>query len=195
MEHNCLITLKKLSQTIQTEFGMTISTSTIGRHLQNCLFSVKKVTPMSVAVNNESNKNLSKGFFEKLLQYSAEGKAIFYQDETNLNLFTRRSRGRAVIGEKAVILTPSSKGPNIHCIGLYSNIYGLAYFERRPGCFKQELFQDWFSRALYHLRDTLNISLGNIVIVIDNAPCHSQIEAAVHRNLDFIGVHTLRMAS
>ena len=75
-----------------------------------------------------------------------------------------------------------------------SKVYGLAYFERRRGCFKHELFQDLFSRALYYLRDTLNISLGNFVIVIENAPCHTQIEAALHRNLDFIGVQILRMS-
>ena len=84
-------TEKKLSQSIQTELGVAFSTSTVGRHLQNCLFSVKKVTPMSVAVNNESNENLRKWFVKKLLHYSAEGKVILYHDEANLNLFTRRS--------------------------------------------------------------------------------------------------------
>ena len=87
MEHNCLITLKKLTYQ----------------------FKLSLVWLFLPALFVERNEIFRKGFAKKLLQYSAEGKTIFYQEDTNLNLFARRSRGRAAIGEKAELLLTSKE--------------------------------------------------------------------------------------
>ena len=42
-------------------------------------------------------------------------------NETNINLYCRRTRGRAPAGQRAVVALPESKGSNVHVIGAITN--------------------------------------------------------------------------
>ena len=79
-----------------------------------------------------------------------DGKTIIWMDETNLNLFCRRSQGRARVGEREVMALPTSKGPNIHVICALS-AYQMIYMTRRRGAFKSDTAKAWLLEMLGNL--------------------------------------------
>ena len=97
-------------------------------------------------------------------------------DETNLNLFCRKSQRRARVGERAVMALPTSKGPNIHVICALS-AYQMIYMTRRRGVFKADTTKGWLLEMLEHL--PLGITVDSVVVVYDNASCHSKFEECV----------------
>ena len=108
-----------------------------------------------------------------------EGKTIIWMDETNLNLFCRRSQGRARAGERAVLALRACKGPNIYVISALS-AYQMIYMTRRRGAFKSDTAKAWLLEMLEHL--PVGITVDSVVVVSDNAPCHSKFEECVIEN-------------
>ena len=94
-------------------------------------------------------------------------------DETNFNLHISRRDGRSIRGSRATSISSGSKGPNVHMIGCIGSL-GLIHHEIRRGSFTKELAKDWM-RTAFRLAREKNAS--PIVMVIDNAGCHSGIES------------------
>jgi transposase len=84
---------------------------------------------------------------------------------------------------------PNSKGPNIHMIGALTQA-GMLKFMRRRGSFKKEDFLEWL-RTVVTTASSQGIANDSIVLVIDNAPCHSRAESIA---LEYPGVVVLRLA-
>jgi transposase len=192
LEQNSQITLKQMRESIQRQFNVILSNTCVAKNLEAQMWTVKKVTNIPVSVNSDDNKEKRRVFVTSLLAAMNAGKIVLFQDETNLNLFTARSYGRAPAGTRAKRVLPNSKGSNIHCIGLYSQIGGIIYFERRRGSFTKDLYAEWFVRMLNSLADRFEVN--NVVVVIDNAPCHTAIELFINNNHAHFGVEIMRMA-
>lgn len=115
---------------------------------------------------------------------------MVYVDESNINLFLRRTKGRAKVGNRAVVKLPSSKGANVHMVGALSQT-GFVSFLRRRGSFKAEDFKMWLRGVCQTLSTTHAINMDSIEIVLDNAPCHSKAEELL---ADFPGLSICRLA-
>lgn len=191
LENNSQITLKQIKESINFNFNVVISISCIANSLASQTWTVKKITNEPIAVNSIQNKHLRANFVNEIMRAMAQNKVIFYEDETNLNLFTQRTVGRAPVGQRARRLLPNSKGPNVHCIGVYGQLGGLQYFERRRGAFKKIDFQEYFVRMLNNLQQL--VPLNNTVIVIDNAPNHIGIEEFIAEHHPNLGIQILRL--
>ncbi|MEL7309573.1 MAG: transposase [Pseudomonadota bacterium] len=127
------------------------------------------------------------------MQYIGECRHVLYTDESNVNLFLRHSRGRFFRARypstRAVVRMPSSKGANKHMIGAISQM-GIVQFDRKRGSFTKDLFAEWMRNLLQKVVDGGTLA-RNIVVVIDNAPCHSGIESVF---AEFPGSQVLRLA-
>ena len=86
-------------------------------------------------MNTDANKELRRQYVQRASQYMRNGNIAIWMDETNLNLFCRRSQGRARVGERAVMALPTSKGPNIHVVCALS-AYQIIYMTRGREAFK-----------------------------------------------------------
>ena len=64
---------------------------------------------MPDGVNTLTNKMKRKEFVRKVMKYAGEGKFFVYVDESNVNLFIRRTVGRAKKGCRIVVPRPNSK--------------------------------------------------------------------------------------
>jgi hypothetical protein len=93
-------------------------------------------------------------------------------------LFCRRTTGRARIGSRAIQQLPEARGPNVHLIGAISTA-GVVTMERRRGSFTANLAHTWATSLLQHWQEMGN-QLADLVIVCDNAPCHSRLEAVTN---------------
>jgi hypothetical protein len=69
-------------------------------------------------------------------------------------------------------------GPNVHLIGAISTA-GIVTMERRRGSFTANLAHTWATSLLQHWQEMGN-QLADLVIVCDNAPCHSRLEAVTN---------------
>lgn len=192
IEENVSITLREIVDKLKTVHNISVCRSTVDNHLHNMLFTVKKVNNEREQMNIEINKQKRRDYVQRILEINGEvDSVIVFIDETNFNLYTKRQYGRSSKGKKAVSRDPSSKGPNIHVIGGIST-NGLEFWESRRGSFKKAQAEDWMKRLI---RTMVNrgTNVQDIVLVIDNAPCHSDIERILNED-EFNLVRIIRLA-
>jgi transposase len=186
---NPQLTLREMAARLQVEFALVVTPQTIALHLDGRMFSVKKVHFQAETANSLHNRCLRKVYVENVMQATGAGKYLLFVDESNVNLFIRRTVGRALVGSRAVVKMPSSKGANIHMLGALTQT-GMVGFTRRRGSYKAEHCNLWI-RELVQGVINQGIPSNSIVVVLDNAPCHSRVEQAV---VDFPGTTILRLA-
>ncbi|VEN49333.1 unnamed protein product, partial [Callosobruchus maculatus] len=168
IEDDCGLILKQVKMKVLTNFRRKVSTSTIGNYLEGRLFTIKQVHIQPISMNYEENKRRRAEYVTALNRYIELGKQIVWIDETNFNLFCRRTRGRSRVGVRAVQHLPAARGPNVHLIGAISPA-GVVTMERRRGSVSSDSANIWITNLLQRWQDMG--SEGDLVIVCDNAPC------------------------
>lgn len=177
VENSVDLTLQQIKNRIRNEFNKEVCVTTIGNYFEGRIFTLKQVHTEPINMNNEENRRRRAEYVHNLNNYIRDGKQVIWMDETNFNLFCRRTRGRSVKGSRAVQILPASRGPNVHLIGAISTA-GVVFMERRRGSFTANLANDWVERLLIQWQNAGN-EVDDLVIVCDNAPCHSRLEEAV----------------
>ena len=107
------------------EFNICISNTCIAKDFSTQTWTVKKIPTEPAGVNADVDEHIRYNFVTYIMTTMANGKTVMYHDETNLNLLTQRTCGRAPAGKRAKRTLPNSKGPNVHCIGLYAQLGGM----------------------------------------------------------------------
>lgn len=186
VEENPLVTLAEIGRKLHQDMGVSLSTNTIHKHLNGRLYTVKKVLAQPVGMNSQENREKRAQFVRKVMEATGQGRTLIYMDETNVNLFLRRSQGRARRGTRCSVLAANSKGPNVHVIGAMSQT-GMIHWERRRGSFRKEDCGQWLRRTL----QACHPPLEQVTVICDNAPAHTDLETVV---AEFPGVELLRTA-
>ncbi|GMF28063.1 unnamed protein product [Phytophthora fragariaefolia] len=140
----------------------TVSRQTIKHHIDGRMYAMKQTHRDNNYQNLECNKLLRRDYVNNRLAYKAAGKAIFYVDGTNFNLWCSRRRGRSLKGKCAVDKNIASKGSNIHVIECISE-NGLAYSEKRFGSFTSEKCNEVMRRLHSHI--SVTTPLDNVVLL------------------------------
>ena len=154
--------------------------STISKTLHGQLIHLKKMETVAVDRNREDVKLARREFAEWLVQAHGANEEIIYVDESGFNLWLARTRGRARVGQRAVRIVGSRKGPNFTCILAISNIRGVIHHEFRAGGTRIDNFNAFITRAAELVGDAA------ATFVLDNAPCHRGVRNAA------IGNHVVR---
>lgn len=178
VEADCDLTLVRLVERCRVEFNKIVSTTTIANYLEGRLFSSKLKHYEPATMNIGENKRKRAAYVHALNGLIQQGKQVIWIDETNFNLFCRRSKGRAKVGDRAVQHLPASRGPNVHLIGAISAA-GIVKMDRRRGSYTSALANVWLRSLLQHWQNIGN-ELIDLVVVVDNAPCHSSFETVVN---------------
>nr|CAI5834115.1 unnamed protein product [Callosobruchus analis] len=139
---------------------------------------MKQVHKQPISMDSEENKRKRVEHVTALNRYIELGKQIVWIDETNFNLFCRRTRGRSRVGVRAVQHLPAARGPNVHLIDAISPA-GVVTMERRRGSFSSDSANIWITNLLQRWQDMGN-EVGDLVIVCDNAPCHATFEGVIN---------------
>ena len=188
IEANPRITLSQLVGLISQTFDLTLTPKTVWKHLDAMAYTVKSIRFEPENANTPENKEKRKVFVEKLLEYQGLNMPIVYMDETNLNIHISRSEGRSARGTRCSTIAAGSKGANVHTIGAISSL-GLIHYELRRGSFKKENAAEWVKTCL---RVAISKHGGPVVLVVDNAPCHSQVEEVLQER-EFRNCKILRL--
>ena len=104
------MSLVQVKAKLLRDHNITISTSSVANYLEGEMFTTKKVHWQPVTTNSERNKDLRKIYVMSLNNYVQGGNRIMWIDETNFNLFCRRTCGRSRQGNRATASRPASRG-------------------------------------------------------------------------------------
>ena len=178
-----------ISERIEAQFGFKLSKSTVAKHLDMMTYALKAVRFVPERANSIENKNKRSLFCSKLLNYQSTGKPILFMNETNFNLHISRRDGRSLKGRRCNVVSAGTQGANIHVIGCIG-LHGLVYHEIQRGSFRKESAQSWMRECLRVVKRQYG---GPVVMVVDNAPCHSNIEE-VFSEEEFLGCEVLKLA-
>ena len=184
------VTVEFLSMRVRAEFGKNVSITTIGRYLDCRCLTVKKIRMIPMGMNTEENIASRKEFVFKLLEYYRESMSICWIDETNFNLFCTHTMGRSMKGTRAGISITNCRGRNLHLIGAMTEM-SIVYYETRRGSFNNEDCKQWLRTVLDSMKSKTIMS--NIVIVCDDAPCHTSLKEVMLEE-PYIGGRILRLA-
>ncbi|KAE8892156.1 hypothetical protein PF010_g7757 [Phytophthora fragariae] len=169
------LTLRQLADRLENEMGVRVAPQTIKNHVDAACFTMKQLHKELQYMNTSVNKEKRRDYLVSLQEYQAAGKVILYMDETNFNLWSTRTRGRSLKGKRAVKKVFAGGGQNMHVIACISE-HALVYFETRFGSNRYTNTNDFVRGLLRHVAQQGEISLSDVVLVLDNAPCHCRAE-------------------
>ncbi|EEY55460.1 uncharacterized protein PITG_20267 [Phytophthora infestans T30-4] len=129
-------------------------------------------------MNTMTNKQKRRTYLAELQEYQAMGKIILYMDETNFNLWSTRTRGRSLRGRRAMKKVFAGGGQNMHVIACISE-NGLVYNETKFVTNRHANTNDFIRSLLRHIRDASELTLADVVLVLDNTPCHCRAESSL----------------
>lgn len=189
IEENPRITLKQITEKLRNDHEITVSKECVRKHLDGLMFTMKNIRKEPERANSEANKTRRCEYVRQLLLYQADNIPIVYMDETNFNLYISRTKGRSKKGTRCTHIAAGSRGSNIHTIGCIGNM-GLIHHEIRRGSFKKPELKEFIRQCLQNAQ---NLYESAVVMIMDNAPCHSTIEEVFQEN-DFVHHHLLRLS-
>ncbi|POM71545.1 hypothetical protein PHPALM_11873 [Phytophthora palmivora] len=160
------LTLRYLADVLEHETGVKVTPQTVKNHVDGSCFTLKQMDKEPQYMNAISNKHKHREYLVKLQEYQAMGKTIIYMDETNFNLWSTRMRGRSLRGRRAVKKIFAGGGQNMHVTSSHASV----------------------SMALY----TGEFNLTDMVLVLDNAPCHCRAEQGFEET-EFLDATLLRL--
>lgn len=112
-----------------------------------CLFILQTRTEPATC-NNETNKTKRKQFAEELVAHEHAGNYIIYCNETNFNLYCKRTQGHAEKDTRATVMVPPPKGPNLQIECAVSTADGVLIHRLERGSIKMQQNAD-FVEAVY----------------------------------------------
>lgn len=169
IEENPNYTLDQINDELKRRLpdAAHICISTLGRILDGELITIKKLEDSPTERNSSSVKNQRRGYAEWLLQDGVNNQLIFI-DEAGYNLHTKRTRGRARRGERAVRVVSGDRGPNLTVCFAVSPQLGLVHHTIDNGSMTSGKFQDFLREVSTRLGE------APTYFIFDNATCHSR---------------------
>ena len=102
------------------DFQLNVAISTIHNYLEEQLLTLKKVHYIAADANNAKKQGSARGMCKQSVPI-CRTRQLSGWTKTNVNLYCRRTQGRAPAGQRAAVTLPGSKGPNVHVIGAITN--------------------------------------------------------------------------
>ncbi|GMF47719.1 unnamed protein product [Phytophthora fragariaefolia] len=169
------LTLRQLADALEHELDVVVFPQTVKNHVDGACFTLKQMHKEPQYMNTMVNKQKRSDYLAQLQQYQAMGKVIRYMDETNFNLWSSRTRGRSLRGRRAVKKVFASGCQTMQVIACISE-NGLVNFETKFGSNRHANTNDFIRALLRHVRDSSELSLPDVVLVLDNVPYHCRAE-------------------
>jgi transposase len=110
-----------LVEKVEAQFKIETSKTALGKALDKMEVTWKNVLPMLTTWNTPEVLQQRAQFVNKLGGLSLTHRQVIYIDESGFNMHTRKSKGRALVGEKAT-LTLAPKGKRVTVIAALAKI-------------------------------------------------------------------------
>ncbi|RAW35362.1 hypothetical protein PC110_g8337 [Phytophthora cactorum] len=113
-------------------------------------------------------------FAKELHKHMDAGDIIVYYDETNYNVYCKRSQGRVKKGERATVGLPPSKGAKLQVQCAVSSDLGLVHYRLQWGSIRMDVSADFVNEIHDKVKASPTFQEHfqgkKIVVDLDNAP-------------------------
>lgn len=169
VDDDCQRTLIDLQKKMKETFDVDISTSSIGRYLDELHYSVKKISIVPIARNCPVtiDKRFDYCISFIALDTNSREKLLFI-DETGIAVHCRSNYGRSKIGCRANLKVNSVKGRNYSVCAAMS-IDGLYFYQAQSISYNTTEFIDYLKQLIDHLAVEQKI---NCTFIMDNVRFH-----------------------
>ncbi len=168
IEENPAFTLNQINAALSDRMPEKphISRTVLADTLEATLLVVKKLEDAPAERNSLATKHLRKEYAQWILLEGVQRELIFI-NETGVNLYTKRTRGRAPRGQRAIRTVNGRRGPNFTMLLAVSNQRGLIYHQYfQGGMTGQRFVEEITALATASGDDHL------ITFIADNASAH-----------------------
>lgn len=168
VENHPEFTLDQINAELRTSLPnhARIGRSTLSSMLHGELIVMKKLEDVPGQRNSEDVKGRRREFAEWILQ--SMNKELVFIDEAGINLWSKRTRGRARVGDRAVRVVGGQRGRNFTMTFAASATNGLVHHHLMSGGMNGERFKDFLRDVVEHLPN----NGFEKVLIFDNAPAH-----------------------
>ena len=80
------------------------------------MYTVKNILVEPCTKNTYISEEKRADYVRAVITYISKGKMVIYINETNVNLFLRRTQCRSRKGTRFCVKVPTSRGQNIHIV-------------------------------------------------------------------------------
>lgn len=145
-----------------------LSITSVARCLNGQLIFLKKVEDSPAERNTARTKILRREYAQWFLNVGVATELV-YIDESGINLWVRRTRGRAPRGERAVRVVGGQRGRNFTVVFAISSRRGLVH---------HNIFEGGMTIARFHtfIQETSATSDEPLTYIYDNATCHGHAQ-------------------
>ncbi|MGL6009021.1 MAG: IS630 family transposase, partial [Culicoidibacterales bacterium] len=166
IDDDCSLSLKKISDMANEEFGRRVSKNTIDRAISGFCYSLKRIHCVPIRRNIqdtlEERRKYALDYISLQSQYS-ESQFIFV-DETGFNISMRSTRGRSLLGTPATQIVPQIRSRNISiCCAM--SVSGIIHYRSQNRAYNAE----FFTLFIRELATKLNTPA---VLIMDNVKFH-----------------------
>lgn len=166
IEEKPTATLDEMRSLLLLKFpSAPVSTSTIMRHLDGAMITLKLVRTVPMQWNRTEVKE-ERADFARWMMTEGVTKKLVFVDECGFNVWTARSQGRAAKGCRAVRMVEGQRGKNLTLCLAVSPQFGFVHFYFVDGGMTKEFYCEFLSEVSALLQEE------EIVIIQDNAPPH-----------------------
>lgn len=138
----------------------TVNTALIGQ-----LLFLKKLEDAPAERNTDETKTSRRDYANWLLNDGIQRQELIYIDETGINLYCSRTRGRALVGQRAVRVVNGRRGRNLTICFAVSNARGLMHHQLVEGGMTSDTFAQF-------LHSVSTIAYEDAAFIFDNASAH-----------------------
>ena len=140
IERNPLVTLQEINNILRNSLPNKpiVCQSTVANTIDGMLYSLKAVVDIPEQRNTHETK-VSRRDYATWMAVNGNVRKV-YLDECGYNIWTKRSRGRARIGQQAVRRVQQQKGRNLTLIVAVCEEIGLAHYIIQEGGMTREIF-------------------------------------------------------
>ena len=177
---NPAATLRTINEELQRELPdkPVVSYKYLSTICKGMFFTLKKLEAAPADRNKTEVKQARKEYARWFIEVAFLSPRVIYIDESGYNVWTQRTRGRAIVGERAVRIVNSQRGRNVTLILAISAQRGIEYFSFHVGGTTAVVFQTFFSA----LSQTIGVD-NDAIFVLDNAPCHRSATSLSPRHI------------
>ena len=147
-----------------------VGRSTISSTLEGLMITLKKLEDVPAKRNAANTKNLRLAQATWLMQ-NIQNADFIYIDEAGINLWTRRTRGRAPRRQRAVRVVQGRRRHNLTMTFAVNTTTGLAHHELSEGGMTALRFNEFLQTVCQQYNGD-----GQCFLIIDNAPAHRQAQ-------------------
>ena len=177
VEEKPTITLNELNTNLQGALPLKprVTNQMISNALDGSMISLKDVRAIPVNWNIQEVKNQRSEFMNWMLNEGTEKNLVFL-DEFGINMWTSRTKARAVVGHRAVRITAGQRGNNLTFCLAISPQYGHVHINYMIGGMTRERFVDMLGETEQLLFDE------DVILLLDNARPHLKLPQLLTEN-------------